>query len=45
MKQSFFSMFDVVYSINNFLLTSIGIYLLVCRNTWLMWISDDGSTD
>ena len=35
MKQSFFSMFDVVYSINNFLLTSIGIYLLVCRNTWL----------
>lgn len=35
MKLSFFSMFDVVYSINNFLLTSIGIYLLVCRNTWL----------
>lgn len=35
MKQSFFSMFGLVHIINDFILTSIGIYLLVCRNTWL----------
>lgn len=35
MKPSFFSTFFVVYIINDFLLTSIGLYLLVCRNTWL----------
>lgn len=35
MKQSFFSMFAVVYIINDFLLTSIGIRSLICGNMWL----------
>lgn len=35
MKPSFFSTFFVVYIVNDFLLESIGLYLLVCRNTWL----------
>ena len=35
MKLSFFSMFDVVYIINDFLLTSIGIHSLICGSMWL----------
>ena len=35
MRKSFFSTFSLVHIINDFILMSIGIYLLVCRNTWL----------
>ncbi len=35
MKQSFFSMFGLVYFTNDFLLTLIGIHSLICGSMWL----------
>ena len=35
MKGLFYTMFFIVINANDFLLTSIGIYLLVCGSVWL----------